>query len=368
MPNNYVNQAEKNNQTHDIHDFRIPEITQTDVGKTLVVNEEGGFSISSTPTPEPTKIESNVTVCSFGRVSSTDPDPYICLIKTDDLKALCQMASSLLGQTITIDNLSEIYANGDTYLRNAIISFISWKSCSKTLWGRIVPDLKTEEEVGTGNITRLWFNLLRTSEQSAPLPWVNEYIAYCIRTEADNIDNSTLTVSYEINGVVSSTSNSKLNYIQINLAGTTSFTSQDSLRVIAPLEYFARPATVEQVNNLITTLNNIFSVNIPNYSKPADLKEITFYVSNLSDTDYLQLKKIFFTNIFNGLCYFIISCSIGTSLHNQPVSIKACYDPNNIDTCFIISLLSSNGTWIDYNIWDSDTTSLSMKFFIDELD
>lgn len=47
MADKYVNQAEKDGILHDIHDSRIPELTNEDVGKSLLVGEDGQISIGN---------------------------------------------------------------------------------------------------------------------------------------------------------------------------------------------------------------------------------------------------------------------------------------------------------------------------------
>ena len=47
----YVNQTKKNNNIYDIQDKRIPDVTNEDVNKALIVDEQGSFKFGVNGTP-----------------------------------------------------------------------------------------------------------------------------------------------------------------------------------------------------------------------------------------------------------------------------------------------------------------------------
>ena len=164
-----------------------------------------------------------------------------------------------------------------------------------------------------------------------------------------------------IGGSGSSGSESKaeslFDYLQIG------FNSQAHIILIFDKKLLKTDNIIVNINELISTLNQMGNLSIPTYTKLEDLKDIAFYLNSLDTQAYAQIKVMFWASLFSVFPYLSLSIKGYNNGVTVPVLAEGIADINNQNFAYTIKFMNLNGqletvadeqTVTNFNVWVND--------------
>ena len=164
-----------------------------------------------------------------------------------------------------------------------------------------------------------------------------------------------------IDGSGSSGSESKaeslFDYLQIG------FNSQAHIILIFDKKLLKTDNIIVNINELISTLNQMGNLSIPTYTKLEDLKDIAFYLNSLDTQAYAQIKVMFWASLFSVFPYLSLSIKGYNNGVTVPVLAEGIADINNQNFAYTIKFMNLNGqletvadeqTVTNFNVWVND--------------
>lgn len=192
----------------------------------------------------------------------------------------------------------------------------------------------------------------------------NTYIPSMDRSSVPYVLNTSTIVAKEINvnnvgGNSGGTSESPYDYIQIVLPNS------NHLIFMADKKFTRESSTIASVNQLIETLNQMGSLEIPSITKLEDLSQTVDYLNNLDTSTYAQIKVVFWASVFQLFPYISLSVKGYVNGEIVPVNVAGIADTGTSTFAYSIKYIDSTCAW---NTIASEQTVFDFQLFINNLD
>lgn len=150
---------------------------------------------------------------------------------------------------------------------------------------------------------------------------------------------------------------SLFDYLQIG------FNGQANIILIFDKKLLKTDNITANINELISTLNQMGNLSIPTYTELEDLKDIAFYLNSLDTQTYAQIKVMFWASLFSAFPYLSLSIKGYNNGVAVPVLAEGIADINNQNFAYTIKFMNLNGqletvadeqTVFNFNVWVND--------------